>query len=86
MTLKPLYPNIAIEIPTKHEEKIGNIIVPVNQNKDEADQGIVYAVYNYKCPVAIGDKVTFKKFAGQVLKFDGKDIIIMPEDDITAIL
>jgi chaperonin GroES len=36
--------------------------------------------------VAVGDTVLYGKYAGNELKLDGKDYLIMREDDILAII
>lgn len=36
--------------------------------------------------VKVGDNVLFGKYAGQEVKVDGKDVLVMREDDIIAIL
>jgi Co-chaperonin GroES (HSP10) len=36
--------------------------------------------------VKVGDKVLFGKYAGQEVKVDGEDVLVMREDDIIAIL
>ena len=33
-----------------------------------------------------GDKVLFGKYSGQAVKMDGKEILVMREDDILAII
>jgi chaperonin GroES len=36
--------------------------------------------------VKVGDTVLYGKYSGSELKFDGKDYLIMREDDILAII
>jgi chaperonin GroES len=36
--------------------------------------------------VKVGDSVLYGKYAGTELKFEGKDYLIMREDDILAII
>lgn len=36
--------------------------------------------------VKVGDTVLYGKYAGTELKFDGKDYLMMREDDILAII
>jgi chaperonin GroES len=36
--------------------------------------------------VKVGDTVLYGKYAGTELKYDGKDYLIMREDDILAII
>ena len=41
---------------------------------------------DYKMTVKVGDTVLYGKYSGSELKFDGKDYLIMREDDILAII
>jgi chaperonin GroES len=34
----------------------------------------------------VGDKVLFGKYAGQTVKVDGEELLVMREDDIMAII
>jgi len=36
--------------------------------------------------VAVGDKVLFGKYAGQTVKVDGEELLVMTESDIMAIV
>ena len=39
-----------------------------------------------KIRLKVGDKVLFGKYAGQTVKVDGKELLVMREDDIMAII
>ncbi|HRZ32818.1 MAG TPA: co-chaperone GroES, partial [Flavobacterium sp.] len=53
-------------------------------------RGTVVAVGNgkkdYTMTVKVGDTVLYGKYAGTDLKLEGKDYLIMREDDILAII
>ena len=39
-----------------------------------------------KCPVKMGDKVVYKKWGGDEIKIDGKELKLVKFDDLMAIL
>ena len=60
-----------------------------------SDQGEVLAVGNGKIlddgkvrplDVKVGDRVLFGKYAGQTVKVDGDELLVMREEDIMAIV
>jgi chaperonin GroES len=62
---------------------------------EKADQGVVLAVGPGKrndkdeliaLDVAVNDQVLFGKFAGQTIKIDGEELLVLKEDDILAII
>lgn len=67
-------PDSAKEKPAKGE------ILAVGEGK-RADNGNIVPM-----SVKVGDKVLFGKYAGQEVKVDGADVLVMREDDIIAIL
>ena len=40
----------------------------------------------YRAEKLIGDKVLFGKYAGQTVKVDGEELLVMREEDIMAIV
>ena len=63
--------------------------------RDRPDQGEVLAVGPGKrdetgklnpLDVKVGDRVLFGKYAGQTVKVDGDELIVMREDDIMAVV
>jgi chaperonin GroES len=69
-----LLPDSAKEKPAKGE------ILAVGEGK-RSDNGTVIPM-----SVKVGDNVLFGKYAGQEVKVDGDDVLVMREDDIIAIL
>lgn len=62
---------------------------------EKPDQGKVTAVGNGKIledgkvrplDVKVGDTVLFGKYSGQTVKIDGKEVLVMREEDIMAIV
>jgi chaperonin GroES len=80
---------------TEGEEKTkGGIIIP-DTAKEKPIEGKVVAVGSGKIlengktlPMQVkeGDKVLFGKYAGNEIKIDGEERVIMREDDIIAII
>jgi len=94
MKFRPLHDRVLIE---RIEEEItaGGIVIPDNA-KEKPSRGKVAAVGKGKkcektgecCPldVKVGDVVLFGKYAGTEVKVDGKEFVVMREEDIMGIV
>ena len=94
MNVTPLYERVIIEPAEEGEQKVGGIIIP-DTAKEKPMQGKIVAVgtgYMAKdgkltpLVVKVGDMVLFGKYAGQQIKVDGKDYLIVKEDEILGVL
>ena len=92
--LKPLGDRIVIE-PVEKEEKTASGIVLPDSAKEKPQEGRVVAVGSGKhadngeriaLDVKEGDKVIFSKYAGTEVKYDGKEYLILRQDDCLAIV
>lgn len=87
--IKPLSDRVIVEPAAAETQTASGIIIP-DTAKEKPQKGIVMAVGNGKkdqpMTVKVGDTVLYGKYAGTELKFDGKDYLIMREDDILAII
>lgn len=92
--LKPLGDRILVKRIEAEEVKKGSIIIP-DTAKEKPQEGEVIAVGPGKIDdkgtrhapeVKKGDKVLFGKYAGTEVEIDGKECLIMNEDDILAII
>jgi chaperonin GroES len=92
--LKPLGDRIVIE-PVEKEEKTASGIVLPDSAKEKPQEGRVVAVGNGKVAdngervaldVSVGDKIIFSKYAGTEVKYDGKEYLILRQDDVLAIV
>jgi chaperonin GroES len=87
--VKPLADRVLVEPAAAEEKTAGGIIIP-DTAKEKPQKGTVVATGNGKkdepLTVKVGDTVLYGKYAGTDLKFDGKDYLIMREDDILAII
>lgn len=89
LNIKPLADRVIIEPAAAETQTASGIIIPDNA-KEKPQKGIIVAVGNGKkdepLTVKAGDTVLYGKYAGTELKFEGKDYLIMREDDILAIV
>ena len=95
MSIKPLDHRVAVKIVNeeKEEKTEGGIVLPDTAKKDEKpQQGEVVAVGKNIAPegeeaeVAVGDKVVFDKYAGTKVTVDSVEYIILPIDDVLAVI
>ncbi len=89
LNIKPLSDRVLVE-PVAAETKTASGIFIPDTAKEKPQKGTVIAVGNgktdYIMTVKIGDSVLYGKYAGTELKLEGKDYLIMREDDILAII
>jgi len=89
LNVKPLADRVIIEPAAAETQTASGIIIP-DTAKEKPQKGTVVAVGNGKkdepLTVKVGDTVLYGKYAGTDLKFEGKDFLIMREEDILAII
>jgi len=94
MKIRPLSDHIVIE-PLKDKPKKGGIILPETADKERSEKGKVIAVGPGKInkegkyiPIGVkkGDTVMFTKYAPNEVKIDGKEYLVVRQDDLLAIL
>ena len=89
MKQKPLKDRVLIE-PMEAEEKTASGIIIPDSAKEKPQKGKVIAVGDGKKdePMSVkeGDTVVYGKYAGTEITIDGKDYVIMREDDILGIV
>jgi len=95
MQLKPLHDRVVIERLDADEQKSsGGIIIP-DTAKEKPQRGKVVAVgdgaFNEKgdrnkLDVKVGDEVLFGKYSGNDIKVEGKEYLIMRENEILAVV
>lgn len=89
LKIQPLSDRVMVE-PQKAETKTSSGIYIPDSAKEKPQQGKIVAVgkgkKDHKMTVKVGDLVLYGKYSGTELKFDGKDYLIMREDDILAII
>lgn len=94
MNIRPLHDRVIIEPLTAEDKTAGGIIIP-DTAKEKPSEGKVLAVGpGYRgddgtltaLEVKKGDRVLYGKWSGTEIKADGKDLMIMRESDIFAVL
>ena len=89
MNFKPINDRVVVQPAPAEEKTAGGIIIP-DTAKEKPQRGKVIAVGpgkdDVKMTVKKGDTVLYGKYAGQELSYEGKDYMIMREDDILVIL
>ena len=89
LKIQPLSDRVLVE-PQEAEVKTASGLYIPDSAKEKPQQGKVVAVgkgkVDHKMTVKIGDMVLYGKYSGSELKYDGKDYLIMREEDILAII
>ena len=94
MHVRPLHDRIIVLRLEEAEQQIGGIIIP-DTAKEKPQQGKVVAAGNGKLKdngkrvpldVRAGDLILFGKYAGQEIKLEGEEHLIMKEDEVLAVI
>ncbi len=89
MKLKPINDRVVVEPAAAEAKTAGGIIIP-DTAKEKPQKGKIVAVGPGKegnaMNVRTGDVVLYGKYAGQELSYEGKDYLIMREDDILVVI
>jgi chaperonin GroES len=94
MDLRPLHDRVLVKRLEEGEQKRGGIIIP-DSAREKPQQAEVQAVGNGKLmdsgertavEVKPGDRILFGKYSGSEIKLDGKEFLILREDEILAVL
>lgn len=96
--IKPLGDRVVI-MPLSDEEKGGKtksgIIIPETVNKERSEEGVIVAVGpgrvgddNELVPMTVkkGQRVIFSKYGPDEIKIDGKEYLIVSEQQILAVI
>lgn len=85
----PLADRVIIQADAAEEKTMSGIIIP-DIAKEKPQKGKVIAVGSGKkdepMTVKVGDSVLYGKYAGTGIQVDGKEYLIMRENDIFAII
>ncbi|HPQ95009.1 MAG: co-chaperone GroES [Thiothrix sp.] len=94
MNIRPLNDRVVVRRMEEEKKTAGGIIIPDNA-AEKPDRGEVLAVGPGKVgddnervalQVKVGDQILFGKYAGTAVKVDGKEVLIMREEDILAVI
>jgi len=94
VNIKPLMGYVLVQ-PSEAETKTSSGIILPESAQEKPAQGTVLSCGDdmvfengktLKCPVKKGDKVVYKKWGGDEIKVDGKELKLVKFDDLMAIL
>ncbi|TDI48839.1 MAG: co-chaperone GroES [Acidobacteria bacterium] len=94
MKVKPLYDRVLVRRIEEKEQRRGGIIIP-DSAKEKPMEGKVVAVGSgrlnedgSRAPLEVktGDRVLFGKYAGQEIKINDKEHVIIKEDEVLGII
>jgi chaperonin GroES len=94
MKFRPLHDRILIQRVEEEQKTAGGIIIP-DSAKEKPQEGRVIAVGNGRVTdegklipleVSVGDRILFGKYSGSEIQLDGKEHLIIRQDDVLAIL
>ncbi|NUQ70517.1 MAG: co-chaperone GroES [Chthonomonadales bacterium] len=93
MRIRPLSTKVVVEPAEREEQSAGGILLP-DTAKQKPIEGKVIAVGKGKTlddgtvaplTVQVGQTVIFSKYGGTEVKLEGKDYVVLDEDQIYAI-
>lgn len=94
MNLKPLGDRVVVEHVEQSEKTNSGIFLP-DTAKEKPQEGIVRAVGTGRVTdegktlpmtVKVGDRIIYSKYSGSEIKLDGKELLIVSEKDVLAIV
>jgi chaperonin GroES len=94
MALRPLNDRVIIKRLDNERKTASGIVIPESA-AEKPDQGEILAVGPGKrsddgkltpVDVKVGDKVLFGKYAGQSVKVDGEELLVIREEEILAVI
>src|SRR3984957_18544505 len=94
LNVRPLHDRILVQRLAEEEKTAGGLYIPDNA-KEKPQQATVVATGKGRVlddgkivPLEVkkGDKVLFSKYSGTELKFNGKDYLMIREEDVLGIL
>ena len=94
MSLKPLGDRVVVEHVEQAEKTAGGVFLP-DTAKEKPQEGRVLAVGTGRTldngtvlplTVKVGDKIIYSKYSGSEIKLEGKEVLIISEKDVLAIV
>ena len=94
MNIRPLHDRVIVKRVEAERTTASGIVIP-DSATEKPDQGEVLAVGPGKrndqgvqvvLDVKVGDRVLFGKYAGQSVKVDGDEVLVMREEDIMGVI
>jgi chaperonin GroES len=94
MKIRPLHDRILVERVEEEEKTKSGIVIP-DTAKEKPQKGKAIAVGagkinekgdRVKMDVKEGDAILFEKYGGSEIKVDGKELIIVKEEEVLAVI
>ncbi|PCE22372.1 co-chaperone GroES [Paraburkholderia acidicola] len=94
MSLRPLHDRVIVKRLDQETRTASGIVIP-DSAAEKPDQGEVLAVgpgkrdndgKRIEPDLKVGERVLFGKYAGQAVKVDGNELLVLHEDDIVAVV
>ena len=94
MKIRPLHDCVIVKRLEEERKTASGIVIP-DTAAEKPDQGEIMAVGPGKrddngkhiaLDVKVGDKVLFGKYAGQTVKVQGEELLVMREEDIMGVV
>lgn len=94
MKIRPLHDRVVVRRMEEEHTSSGGIVLP-DSATEKPIQGEILAVGKGKVTdtgesrpldVKVGDRVLFGKYSGTEVKLDGKEILVMREEDIMGVV
>jgi len=94
MSLRPLHDRVIVKRLDQETKTASGIVIPESA-AEKPDQGEVIAAgpgkrdangKRIELDLKVGDRVLFGKYAGQSVKVDGNELLVLREEDVVAIV
>ena len=94
MKIRPLHDRVIVKRLEEERKTASGIVIP-DAAAEKPDQGQILAVGPGKrdengkhvaLDVKVGDRILFGKYAGQTVKVDGEEMLVMREEDIMGVV
>ena len=93
MTIKPLFDKIVVEAVESEEKTASGLFLP-DSAKEKPQSAKVLAVgpggmvdgKEVTMQIKVGDVILYNKYAGSDFKLDGKEVTILRQSDVLAVL
>ncbi|EIP85557.1 chaperonin, 10 kDa [Burkholderia humptydooensis MSMB43] len=94
MSLRPLHDRVIVKRLDQETKTASGIVIP-DSAAEKPDQGEIVAVgpgrrdadgKRVEPDVKVGERVLFGKYAGQSVKVDGNELLVLREEDIVAVV
>lgn len=93
MTIKPLFDKIVVEAVESEEKTAGGLFLP-DSAKEKPQSAKVLAVgpggmvdgKEVTMQIKVGDIILYNKYAGSDFKLDGKEVTILKQSDVLAVI